>query len=89
MLRNRELKIIEVAERLFQRYGYRKVTMSDIAAAAKISRPSLYAVFSNKEAVFGALVKAHSERNYVETKKQLESKKILKRDLLVFLKFGS
>lgn len=81
MLRNRELKIIEVAERLFQRYGYQKVTMSDIAAAAKISRPSLYAVFSNKEAVFGTLVKAHSERNYVETKKQLESKKNLKERL--------
>lgn len=44
------------ALKLFIRHGFRKVTMSDIAEACKISRPSLYAVFSNKEAIFASIV---------------------------------
>ncbi len=80
-MEDKELKIIEAAMRLFLRHGYRKVTMSDIAEASEISRPSLYAVFSNKEAVFSALVKVQIEENYVETKKHLESRKNLKERL--------
>jgi AcrR family transcriptional regulator len=47
--------IVDAAYPLFQRHGFRKVTMSDIAEAAEMSRPTLYAVFPNKEAVFGAI----------------------------------
>ncbi|MEA9587501.1 helix-turn-helix domain-containing protein [Xanthomonas sp. WHRI 10064A] len=47
---------METALQLFLRHGYRKVSMSDIAQAAQMSRPSLYATFPNKEAIFAAQV---------------------------------
>ena len=37
--------------------------MSDIAEAAKISRPTLYSVFPNKDALFEALVEQSIEQN--------------------------
>lgn len=43
---------------VFLRFGYRKVTMDDIARDAGMSRPALYLVFPNKEAVFRDVVRA-------------------------------
>src|ERR1700712_5930217 len=45
-------KILEVAKSLFLRYGYKRVSMNDIAQAAGISRPALYLIFKNKEEIF-------------------------------------
>ncbi len=56
----KERKIVDAALRLFHRHGYRKVTMMDIAAEAGMSRPSLYASFANKEAIFAALMADHT-----------------------------
>ncbi|MBB4126602.1 AcrR family transcriptional regulator [Xanthomonas translucens] len=47
---------MDAALQLFLRHGYRKVGIGDIAAAAQMSRPSLYASFPNKEAIFAAMV---------------------------------
>jgi AcrR family transcriptional regulator len=62
----KERKIVDAAVRLFHRHGYRKVTMMDIAAEAGMSRPSLYASFANKEAIFAALMDDHSARQEAE-----------------------
>lgn len=59
----KERRITEAAMRLFHRHGYRKVTMMDIAAESGMSRPSLYAAFANKEAVFSALMDDHCRVN--------------------------
>lgn len=64
-------KILEAAFRLFHQHGYRKVTMSDIAEAAEMSRPTLYAVFPNKEAVFAAIAEQHCADSERETEQQL------------------
>jgi AcrR family transcriptional regulator len=56
---DKQAKILAAAYRLFHQHGFRKVTMSDIAEAAEMSRPSLYAAFANKEAVFGAIGRQH------------------------------
>ncbi|MEI9936581.1 MAG: helix-turn-helix domain-containing protein [Pseudomonadota bacterium] len=56
----KEQKILTAAYRLFNQHGFRKVTMSDIAEAAEMSRPSLYAAFDNKEAVFNAIGMQHN-----------------------------
>ncbi|KQR18477.1 transcriptional regulator [Xanthomonas sp. Leaf148] len=53
---SKEARVMETALQLFLRHGYRKVSMSDIAQAAQMSRPSLYAAFPNKEAIFAAQV---------------------------------
>jgi len=61
-MESKEQKILSAAYRLFNQHGFRKVTMSDIAEAAEMSRPSLYAAFDNKEAVFNALAAQHNAR---------------------------
>lgn len=52
----KEEKVLSAAESCFVRYGFRKTTMGDIAAAAQISRPALYLMFNSKEDVFRAVV---------------------------------
>ena len=67
----KERKITDVALRLFHRHGYRKVTMMDIAAEAGMSRPSLYASFPNKEAIFSALMDDHATRHTAQAGAQV------------------
>lgn len=45
-------KIVEASKSLFQKKGYHKVTMDDIAKAAGKGRSTLYYYFNNKHAVF-------------------------------------
>jgi len=49
-------RIIVAAGELFLKNGLRGTSMEAIARAAKIAKPTLYAYFPDKEAVFGALV---------------------------------
>ncbi len=49
-------KVIETARGIFLKYGYRRVTMGDIAEATKMSRPALYLVFPSKEEILTAVV---------------------------------
>jgi len=45
-------KILTAARSVFLRYGFRRVTMNDIAEAAGVSRPALYLLFKSKEDIF-------------------------------------
>jgi AcrR family transcriptional regulator len=47
--------IVEAAEALFIRHGFRRTTMDDIARAAGVAKGTLYLYFASKEAVFDAL----------------------------------
>jgi AcrR family transcriptional regulator len=49
-------KIVSVAQNTFQRYGFRKTTMDEIAYAARKGKSSLYYYFKSKEEVFQAVV---------------------------------
>ncbi len=51
-----EQRVIEAARRVFLRYGYKRVTMAEIAEAAGMSRPALYLVFPSREEIFKALL---------------------------------
>ena len=66
-MESKEDRIVAAAFQLFYRHGYRKVSMSDIAEAAQMSRPSLYAAFANKEAIFAELVKRQRDKDLEET----------------------
>jgi len=57
MAEKKEEDVVTAAIQIFQRYGYRRVTMADIAGAAHMSRPALYLVFPSKEKIFSAVVK--------------------------------
>ena len=52
----------DAALTVFQRYGFARTTMADIADAAGISRPALYLLFPNKEEIFAAAVRSVNER---------------------------
>ena len=49
-------KIVDAAEKLFAENGYEGTTLRQIAKAVGIREPSIYSHFSNKEAVYGAVI---------------------------------
>ncbi|HTQ71270.1 MAG TPA: TetR/AcrR family transcriptional regulator [Acidocella sp.] len=51
--------IVDEARRLFLRKGYGATTTEDIAAHCKISKQTLYRLFSGKSALFAAVVEAN------------------------------
>jgi AcrR family transcriptional regulator len=66
-------RIIGAAKSVFLKYGYRRVTMNDIASAAEMSRPALYLVFSKKEDVFGGVVRELAREISTEVNRGLAS----------------
>jgi len=56
MLTDKQTAILEAASKAFLTYGFRKVTIGDIAEAAGMSRPSVYLAFENKEEIFRGVV---------------------------------
>lgn len=52
----KQASILDVAEGLFGERGFRKVTMSDVATEASVSRPLLYRYFRDKEGLLDAVV---------------------------------
>ena len=58
----RRATILEAARRLFERYGYRKTTMDEIARSAGITKPTVYSYFSGKEDILVSLVEWEGAR---------------------------
>ena len=62
-------KIVDEASELFHTYGYKRVTMEEIAAKSKVSKKTLYSIFSSKneimkvslESMTGSLITQMSE----------------------------
>jgi AcrR family transcriptional regulator len=48
--------IVDVARKIFTRYGFRKTTMEEIAAATHKGKSSIYYYFPGKEDIFKAVV---------------------------------
>ncbi|MHC2619731.1 AcrR family transcriptional regulator [Bradyrhizobium huanghuaihaiense] len=63
---SKEQLAVAAATEVFSRYGYARTTMGDIAAAAGISRPALYLLFPDKDAVFAAVIQAMDEQKHRE-----------------------
>lgn len=51
--------ILDAAVEVFGRFGFRKTSVEDLAAAAKISKQGLYLHFSSKEEVFVAAMQKY------------------------------
>ncbi len=49
-------KILQKAEEMFQKYGFSKVTIEEIASSLNISKKTLYKHFSNKEHILKEMV---------------------------------
>src|SRR4051812_15912978 len=88
-------KILNATFELFHQHGFKKVTMSDIAEAAQMSRPTLYAAFSSKEAIISAITDRQADRCHAETlakmprAKTLEAQLTLIFDVWVIVPFSS
>jgi AcrR family transcriptional regulator len=76
--------ILREAQRLILKHGYEKVTMTDIADACGISRPTLYKSFPNKESVIVGLINEALEQSQAETLELMEKKGTLKSKLEKF-----
>src|SRR6266542_6249053 len=49
-------RILDAAERLFLKNGFQSASIDEIAELAPASKPTIYAHFAGKEALFGAVV---------------------------------
>lgn len=54
-------RIIQVAAKIFTRYGFKKTSMEEIAVASKKGKSSIYYYFSSKEDIFKAVVEMEAE----------------------------
>lgn len=54
-LSGREQEIVEAARKVFAEYGYKKVTMDDVAAKMNITRSALYYYYKSKDDLFIAV----------------------------------
>ncbi len=70
-------RILAAALGVFFKYGYQRVSMNEIAAAAGISRPGLYLHFSSKEEIFRAAIVQFADGLIEEIIKGLQSRKTI------------
>src|SRR5437868_6324015 len=58
----RRQQILDVATKVFAKYGYDGATTALIARAAKVSEPILYRHFKNKQDLFTAITREMSQK---------------------------
>src|ERR1700722_16845538 len=75
-------RVVEGATEVFCRYGFGRTTMGDIAKRCEISRPALYLLFPDKEAIFSAVVEQMDREKLTSIRAELERLKGLHAKLL-------
>jgi AcrR family transcriptional regulator len=63
---DRRQSILSAAIHVFGRFGYKKASVDDLAAAAQISKPGLYLHFSGKQEIFLAAFQKYLDDGLVE-----------------------
>jgi len=83
-----ETVALEKATQVFWSKGYDGVTIDDLVEGMGVGRPSLYAVFGDKRAIFLRALKAYAERKGAAAAKALLSPQTLRDSITGFLKFA-
>ena len=83
-----EAGAIEKATQVFWSKGYDGVTIDDLVAGMGVGRPSLYAIFGNKRAIFLRVLRAYAERKGELAAKALLSPLNLRDSIASFLRFN-
>ena len=83
-----EAKALEKATQVYWSKGYDGVTIDDLVAGMGVGRPSLYAVFGDKRAIFLRVLKAYAERKGALAAKALLSPQSLRDSIAGFLRFA-
>ena len=81
-----ERDALEKATQVFSSKGYDGVTIDDLVAGMGVGRPSLYAVFGDKRAIFLRVLRAYAEAKGALAAKALLSPQTLRDSLAGFLK---
>src|SRR5271155_2785278 len=83
-----EADALEKAIHVFWSKGYDGVTIDDLVAGMGVGRPSLYAVFGDKRAIFLRVLKAYAERKGALAAKALLSPQGLRDSIAGFLRYA-
>ena len=83
-----ESDALKKATQVFWSKGYDGVTIDDLVAGMGVGRPSLYAVFGDKRAIFLRVLKAYAERKGASAAKALLSPQSLRDSIAGFLRFA-
>ncbi len=67
------IAFFEAAERIFDKYGYRKTSIADICEEAGLSKPTFYGIFRNKADIFVQVQFYFFEVEIVEWQSRLDS----------------
>src|SRR5260221_9820823 len=81
-----ETGALEKATQVFWSKSYDGVTIEDLVAGMGVGRPSLYAVFGDKRAIFLRVLKAYAEKKGARAAKALHSPGTLRDSLVAFLR---
>ena len=77
----RRTATVEAASAVFLRYGYARTTMAELAAAAELSRPTLYELFPGKDDLFAAVIDHLSQQTIQRYQDMLPRLKTLRTKL--------
>ncbi len=83
-----ETDALKKATQVFWSKGYDGVTIDDLVAGMGVGRPSLYAVFGDKRAIFLRVLKAYAEAKGARAAKALLSPQNLRDSIAGFLRFA-
>ena len=83
-----ETGALEKATQVFWSKGYDGVTIDDLVAGMGVGRPSLYAVFGDKRAIFLRVLKAYAERKGALAAKALLAPQRLCDSIAAFLRYN-
>ena len=83
-----ESDALEKATQVFWSKGYDGVTIDDLVAGMGVGRPSLYAVFGDKRAIFLRVLKAYAEAKGAGAAKALLSPQNLRDSIAGFLRYA-
>ena len=81
-----ESEALDKATKVFRAKGYDGVTIDDLVAGMGVGRPSLYAVFGDKRAIFLRALRAYAERKGASAAKALLTPPVLRDSLIGFLR---
>src|SRR5271154_2089910 len=83
-----ETVALEKATQVFWSKGYDGVTIDDLVEGMGVGRPSLYAVFGDKRAIFLRALKAYAERKGASAAKALLAPQSLRDSIAGFLRYA-
>ena len=78
-------RILEAAEEIFSRFGFKKTTMDEIAESLHKAKGSIYYYFKNKEDVFKSILEKQSSLFRNEVKKAIDKEASVENKLEAYI----